>query len=32
VSSRVATQRELELERQLAELRGEPVEADQGLA
>jgi O-methyltransferase len=29
-SSRVATQRELELERRLAELRGEPVPADRG--
>ena len=29
-SSRVATQREIELERELAELRGEPVEADRG--
>ena len=29
-SSRVATQRELELERELAQLKGEPVDADRG--
>ena len=31
-STRVATQRELELERELAGRRGDPVEPDQGIA